>query len=233
MNLPTTKTGAKKKVEASRVFLYGEPGVGKTTFAAHNPLALLLLTERGADFLPIETYRMPITTWDGFTETIKDIIERRKSLPYKTLVVDTIDNLFGLWTKKFLKNKKIEHQGDLKWGKGYALHKDGFLRPLKWLLQQDIGVWFISHAKFTRNEKTQTTLTEPSLHHSVLTSLLGEVDFIFLARVRSNGSRVIETQPNKEWRAKDRSGKLPPQIELNFKNLQKLLKGEKNVNISK
>ena len=59
--LPTEKTKAALNAGNLNILLHGDPGVGKTTFAADFPGALFMCTEAGTTHL--DTYEVMPQTW--------------------------------------------------------------------------------------------------------------------------------------------------------------------------
>lgn len=71
-----------------RLMLYGQEGVGKTTWAAGCPSALFLTVEDGGG--DIDYQRVVVPTWAGLREAVRDLT--RDPMGYRTLVLDTIDS---------------------------------------------------------------------------------------------------------------------------------------------
>jgi hypothetical protein len=100
-----------------RIVAHGGPGVGKTSFGADAPGALVMPIEDGLGVLQVAHLAQP----ESFEDVINAIVELvNEKHDYKTLVVDTIDHLEPLiWQKVCADNNKanIESFG---YGKGYT-----------------------------------------------------------------------------------------------------------------
>ena len=67
--------------------------------------------------------------------------------PFKTIIIDTIDNAYKFCTDYVLKKAGKEHESDLAYGKGYAIVNNEFQRVLTKLAFLPYGLFLISHAK--------------------------------------------------------------------------------------
>ena len=87
-----------------RIILYGSPGVGKSTFAAHIPGALFLDVEGGT--LNLEAARVEreaLETFDDVADVLSALLTQEHE--YSTLVIDTADFL----EKVLMKQVAVEH----------------------------------------------------------------------------------------------------------------------------
>lgn len=72
------------------LILYGDPGVGKTTFALQAPNPIVIRTEDGLGNSGAQTF--PICqSWDDFKSQMKVLAKEEHS--FKTLVIDSLDHL--------------------------------------------------------------------------------------------------------------------------------------------
>lgn len=79
------------KIEAQpRVLIFGVPGIGKTSFAAAAPDPIFLPTEDGTAQLDVKRFPRPRTHQDVL-DAIAELTDADHA--FKTLVIDTIDNL--------------------------------------------------------------------------------------------------------------------------------------------
>ena len=144
--LPTAKTQPKPDLADLTVLVYGQTKIGKSTFCSQSDRALFLATEPGLNALDV--YQVPIQSWEelGAQPARK---WRQGQHPFKTVVIDTIDNAYKFCTDYIVKKHKIEHESDLGYGKGYALVNNEFQRVLTKLAFLPYGLFLISHAKET------------------------------------------------------------------------------------
>lgn len=213
--LPTSTTKPRTEFSDFLTMLYGAPKVGKSTFCSQLEKPLFLDTENGLKSL--ETYRVDIGTWENFMDVCKELAKERGKLPYKTLVIDTIDNLFGFCRDYVRKKLNVAHESDLTFGKGWDAVKSEFAPAIGFLKSLGMGIVFVSHAK---SEKIQSRIGDydrwsPSLSKSASDVLVPALDFILFAEIMSTDKgdqHVIHTKPAQHWMAGDKTGKMPSEI---------------------
>jgi hypothetical protein len=226
--LPKAKTTPTADLATKTTLIYGPPKVGKSTFAAQFPDALFFECEPGLGELSV--YKVPTYNWPDLLEACK--LVAAGGHPFKTVVIDTIDNAFKYCTDHVNAKHNVEYEGDLAHGKGWAFVKNEWHRVLTRLASLPVGLVLISHAVDKRIE-TRTgeyTKTQPSLPDRARQVVLGMVDMILycdtVARPRSDGKgtdivRVMRTKPHPTYEAGDRTGRLPEVMPLEFAALAK------------
>ena len=131
INLKSLQHGQENK--PPRIIIYGENGIGKTTFAAQAPSPVLIQTEDGLGQLDIP--RFPLAT------TYQDVIDSLDSLEkekhdFSTVIIDSLD-----WLEKLIFQKVAEDEGkevieEIAYGKGYVFALglwDNVANKLNWL----------------------------------------------------------------------------------------------------
>jgi len=141
--LPTTKTPPKPSLSDLTVLCYGKTKLGKTSFCSQADGAVFLATEPGLNAL--EVFQVPILSWEDLLAACAEIGEGKH--PFKTVVIDTVDNAYRFCTEYILRKYKVEHESDLAYGKGYAIVNNEFQRVLTKLAFLPYGLYLISHAK--------------------------------------------------------------------------------------
>jgi len=232
--LPTEKSKVELDYLKKIYLIYGEPKVGKTTicsqFGGKESEVLFFASESGHKFQEVYKWKTTKgdepTNWEHFKECCKELILDKDKHNYSCLVVDTVDNLYKWVTDYVNKRKGIEHESDLKFGKGYSAIKTEFMRPVLSLAQHGFGIIFISHAKDRDKEVGNVTInyTDTNLSGSAGKVISGLCDFILYFHLDLDGRRFIRTKGNKAVNAGDRSGKLPEIIEMDSTKLIKALK---------
>jgi hypothetical protein len=220
--LPTTKTAPRPHLADLTVLTYGATKIGKTTMCSKAENALFLATEPGLNALDV--YQIPIQSWDDLLIACAEIGEGKH--PFKTVIIDTIDNAFKFCTDYILKKFKVEHESDLGYGKGYAIVNNEFQRVLTKLAFLPYGLFLVSHAKEIEVETRTGKYTRivPTLPDKARKIVMGMVDMVLFCDLEltpgENGEqvmrRVIRTKPSLYYEAGDRTGRMPETIDLDF-----------------
>ena len=220
--LPKEKSTPRNKLTDYNIFLYGMPKIGKTTFASHFPDAVFLATEAGHHALSV--FKVDLASWEDFLDACSELAEGKHN--FRNVVIDTVDNLWMLCRNHICAKNKIEHEADLKYGKGYALILNEFARVLTKLSMLPFGLVLISHVAVQELETRTGTIHKivPSLPEKPRKMILGMADMILffdqdIARAEDGKQsirRVVRTQPSPNYEAGDRTGRLPEIIELDY-----------------
>jgi len=226
--LPKTRTEKEKNYLKKIYTIYGTPKSGKTTVASqfgddlHNKV-LFFATEPGHKFQEIYKFQnvdgSEPTKWHDFLDCCRELVAEEHD--FKMLAVDTVDNLWD-WCADYIKNKhSIEHESDLGFGKGYALIREEFMKPIKYLGQIGMGLLFISHEKTMEREigPRKVTFTDTTMPNSAKKVILGLSDYIFYFYQDTEGKRLIRSKGNENFNAGDRSGKLPELMPMDHRVL--------------
>jgi hypothetical protein len=199
MELPTKKTPATTNPQELSILLYGQPKIGKSTFASRMNNALFLATEQGLNSLDV--YQVPILDWESFLSACASIASGKHD--YKTIVIDTVDVLFKLCNEYVCKKHSIEHGTDLGFGKGFSFINNEFQRAINKLASLPYGL--VKTKDFVFGFADMILYCE---------SIQGEEEA---------EKRVIRTKPSKNLDAGDRTGKLPPVIPLSYPEFEKAM----------
>lgn len=149
----TTLPDGPKKVtfdfNVATMFLYGEPGVGKTSFAAQFPDALFFMFEPGGRWLEIA--QLPkddkvFANWQEFVSAIDAIVASPR---FKTIIIDTVDIAYEKASEKILEDSGEDHinSGTLAYGTGFDKADALFKKEILRIASTGRGIIFISHAK--------------------------------------------------------------------------------------
>ena len=231
MILPTKKTKPKQNFEEYTTLIYGAPKTGKSTLASQFDNALFLATEAGLNSL--ETYNVTIDSWQSFLEACSEIAKGEHN--FKTIIIDTVDNLYDFCSVFICKRYNVQYEGDLDWGKGYKFVKDEFLRAINKLTSLPYGVVLISHVELIeiKTPVSKTNKYTPSISKRVREDLLGLCDFVFFCDIEhteDGDKRILITKPADLITAGDRTGKFPARIDMSYSaiknNFEKALKGD-------
>lgn len=194
------------------------------------PDAIFLPTEPGLNFLNVNQIcddngnPVILRNWDDVINAVKALTTTQHN--FKTVVIDTIDNAFEFCALHVLKSRGIEHESDEGFGKGWGLIKREFTKVINFLANSGYGIVFISHEKSTQREErgVKREYIDNSLSNQARVYVNGLVDFIFYCYMDDNQNRLMRTKATLNINAKDRSGKLPAVMKLDFKELEQSLK---------
>ena len=222
--LPTKKTPPSLSFAGSKVLLYGQPKVGKTTLAAGLADDVLILAcEPGLGGL--STFSVEINSWEQFRAVGAELSKTDK---YPIVVIDTVDELYRLCSDSVCQQLGIAHLADAEWGKGWQMARDEFRLRVGKLASLGRGVWFISHSMETelRTRVGTRTRTVPTLDKRAFGFIEGFVDFILLAEAQATAEggeeRVVRTAPAEEFVAGGRVN-LPDPLPLNAEAVKKAI----------
>jgi hypothetical protein len=209
-------------VPGTHNFVASDFVVHNSSFASRFPDAIFLECEPGLNHL--EVFKVPIQNWDSFLAACKLIAQGDH--PFKTVVIDTVDNAFKFCSDHVCAKHNIEYEGDMGHGKGWALVKNEWHRVLTRLASLPYGLVLISHAqdKTIETRTGEYTKTQPSLPDRARGVVLGLVDMILygdaIPRKDAAGNvtieRVIRTKPHPTYEAGDRTGRLPDILPLDY-----------------
>lgn len=175
-----------------KMMLYGEPGVGKSVFACRMPNPFFITTDGNYEWLEEfgakEKDHIQVNSW----------AEAKKAFDlsfdgYDTVVVDLLEDLFKWCEFEFCEEKKIDHIGDLGYGKGYDITRNEFFIQICKLINKDKNVIFLSHEE-TRVTKDRRGIEKyyhkPSarIPDKVLDMIEGRLRYVVRCYLKAEGS---------------------------------------------
>lgn len=140
-SLPTERSVPKKKLSDYIILLYGQEKIGKTSWCAQFPKALVLLFEPGGKDLSI--YEKNILNWAHFKGVLKRI---EKDDSFHNVAFDTADVAYLMCEEKKCDDLGISDPSEEGYGKGWREIKKEFYRSILRLTKAGKGVIFTSHA---------------------------------------------------------------------------------------
>lgn len=226
------------------VIVYGEPGVGKSTFAALSPSPLFIGAEEN-DELNVD--RAPAcSSFEDFEKQLEWVLKNNPK--NETIVIDTIDSIDKFLTRHILdtSKNKTRAMGQAHGGYGagndiaaseWARLRDTYLKPIRDVQKKNIII--LAHSQ--KKNVTDTVLGlnhdtyELTLHHKVQNIFVDWVSAVMFATEISyfkedpntdkmfaigNGERVLLTSGRPGHLGKNRFN-LPYQIPLDFQAFYK------------
>lgn len=216
---------ADKRFDYIKGLLYGDPGVGKTTFLATASLIkamspMLLLDIEGGDlslrdFPDVEVVR--VTSYEKM-QPIYDELHRGRH-GFKTVGIDNLTELryfsmSSIMIDAVAKNDKMDPDvpSQREWGKNSSQVR-AVVRGFRDL---PMHTFFTAHAKEAEDKRTNLTKVKPALPGQLSDEISGFVDLVlyyYIKMVGQEHKRLMLTTKTATTNAKDRSGKLPSVLE--------------------
>lgn len=245
MSLELRKTGTAEYGRFIKALIVGEPGSGKTLISSTFPRPIYASAEGG--LMSIADRNIPYVE----IRNTEQLLELRVMLdndpqtrtkvfgaPIETVVIDTIDEIQRVFIRERLENEKKQVLQLQDWG-WLGEQMQAFVRGFRNL---EMNVVFACHVKETRDDELGRIVYKPGLQGAIGDQIAGYVDLSL--RLASQTKTVVEDETAKRviertlitfpdsqhpW-VKDRSGKLPPELEVNFKDdfkrIHKLIFGD-------
>ena len=226
MKLPSAPKPRETDLSKYKFLIYGDPGSGKSTLASKFPKAIFVPTEPGLNFLEVhqitddEGKPKIVRNWTEFCQAIRLLVESEHD--FKTVVIDTIDNALEFCALHTLKQRELEHESDEGFGKGWNIITREFTKVVNYLANSGFGIVFISHEKTAERETKgiKRQYTDCSLSTQGRKYICGLVDFIFYTYQDNDHRRMMKTKATLNLNAKDRTGHLPPEMEIDWPKLK-------------
>lgn len=128
-----------------KMAIYGEPGVGKSTFAAKAPKPFFITTDGNYEYLEDFCNAKPEDHVQCFSWAEMKKAFARDFSNYETIVVDLLEDSY-LWAEsEFCRDNHLFHISDLGYGKGYGILGNDFFIEYQKLLALPKNIILIMH----------------------------------------------------------------------------------------
>jgi len=169
-----------------KIWIYGKPFSGKTTFVSGIPNSIILSTDGNAKGLFPEDRIIPIKTVEDlskFTQAFQD----GKYKGIDTIIIDVVEYLYDIIREYTLEKNKITYESDLGYAKGWRLVSDAEWFTFSKLARLAENVIFISHE--TQNTEIssigkETTKFMPALNEKLHDKMTGLMTIVCRAIVK-------------------------------------------------
>lgn len=207
IKLTTTKRVARNV----KVLVYGDAGTGKTTLCSTAPSPLIISAESG--LLSLRDFDLPVIEVNsvGDVNEVFDFVTKSdEAKHFETVCLDSLSEIAEVLLSQYKKEEKDPR-------KAYGRLSDDMstlIRSFRDL--PDKHVYFTAKIGKTKDELTGITSYAPSMPGNSLTQALpfffDEVLCLRFSQPDENGNsyRYLQTQPDFQYNAKDRSGNLKP-----------------------
>jgi len=215
------------------MLVYGEGGVGKTTFASTAPKPLLIDCENGAKYLGLRGIKIDVAGVNSYTE-FGEAVELAKKNGYETIVIDPVGELMGKLKQYMLTKddtKLVQKDGNPTMA-GWGWMKTTLRNKLKYIRDTGLHVLIVAHVETSKDEDRQ--IKQPLIETKLADDLINMVDIVGYMTVQTDPEtketkRVILVDPTSDkFRAKDRTGQLGTIIEPNYTKIVEAIHGTKN-----
>lgn len=190
------------KMKKMKCLVYGQPGIGKTTYCLSAPRPLLLDVDNGISrvFPAFRQDYIPISSWDDMLEVLnsKELdIENN----YETIVLDTVGKALDLLSIYLIKNNsKLGTKNGALTQQGWGALMTEFRAYLYSLNNKGLNVIFVAHDKeMTDNDKK---IVRPDIPGKSASNIMREMDLVGYMQSRQN-ERTISFNPSDEYYGKN------------------------------
>ena len=198
MNLPSTERRDITKNNYKKLWIYGAPFSGKTTFVDKAPNPLNLNTDGNIKYVTMPYIairdevkvegRQTITTlaWQLFKDTIFEL--QKKENDFETIVVDLLEDTYEYCRLFMYDQLGITHESDDSF-RAWDKVRTEFLSTIKKLLNLDYNIVLISHEDTSKDIMKKggdkITAIKPNINDKVANKIAGMVDIV--GRVIADG----------------------------------------------
>lgn len=218
------------------MMVYGEGGVGKSTFASTAPKGIMADCENGAKYFGLRGIKMEVAQIEKWGD-MKDFLDLAKSDKYETIVIDPIGELMDK-LKKFMiatgDTKNVQKDGSLTMA-GWGNMKKYFKDYLKVLRDSGKHVILVAHLDEPKDE--DRLVKRPKIETKIADDIVNMVDIVaYMTVVQQEGEtkRILIVDPgNDKYTAKDRTGQLGRIIEPDFSKIVEACQGTKTYSWTK
>lgn len=218
------------------ISIYGDAGIGKSTFATQAPNPVVIRTEDGLGDLDVMAFPVATTT-----QEVREAITSLQTTDheFKTLVLDSVDWLEAIIFEEVAKKANVAEVSLIDYGKGYgesrAIMRDILLSLIKLRDTKGMIIIIVAHSHIKRVEDPDLPSYDShdiKLHKSSAALIHEFSDIILYAcfdtfiktekegfkkrgRAFDTGERIVRTVGTPAYTAKNRFS-LPPVLPLNW-----------------
>ena len=226
---------------AKKVVVYGPEGIGKSTFAAQFPDAIIIDVEGSTASMDVA--RLEPKSWSELLSNVKDITAGLVDVPCRTLVIDTADWAETLCAEFVCAQKQWDSLSSPGYGTGYRVAWEEFgklMNELSTTVDKGINVVITAHAAMRKFEQPDEAGSydrwEMKLQNSPKANIAAMVkewaDMVLFVNYKTivsdkdkqgkgkaqGGRRVMYTEHHPCWDAKNRHG-LPEELDLSYASI--------------
>jgi len=212
------------------MLVYGEGGVGKTTFSSTGPKPLIIDCEGGAKYFGLRGIDVDVAQVKNWSE-MRDVLTIVKGDKYETIVIDPIGELMDKLKRHMfaMNDSKLVQKDGSPTMAGWGWLKKTMRDYIKVLRDSGKHIILIAHIEEKSDEDRM--IKRPKIETKLSDDLVTMVDVVgYMTMVQDEGmtKRVIIVDPsNDKYTAKDRTGQLGTMIEPDFTKIVEACQGTK------
>lgn len=212
------------------MLVYGNGGVGKTTFGSTAPKPLLVDCENGAKYFGLRGIKMDVArigTWSD----MEGLFDIAKSGEYKTIIIDPIGELMEKLKRYMVMkgDKKLVQSDGSPSMAGWGWLKDTMRSTIKVLRDSGVNLLLVAHVSEDKDE--EKLVKRPMIMTKISDEIVNMVDIVgYMQVIQVDGEekRIIMVDPSSDkYVAKDRTGQLGKIIPPNFSDIIDACQGTK------
>lgn len=233
---------------AKKVVVYGPEGIGKSTFAAQFPDAIIIDVEGSTASMDVA--RLEPKSWSELLSNVKDITAGLVDVPCRTLVIDTADWAETLCAESVCAQKHWDSLSSPGYGTGYRVAWEEYgklMNELSTTVDKGINVVITAHAAMRKFEQPDEAGSydrwEMKLQNSPKANIAAMVkewaDMVLFVNYKTivsdkdkqgkgkaqGGRRVMYTEHHPCWDAKNRYG-LPAMMDFSYEGIRPIIEGQ-------
>jgi hypothetical protein len=233
MAVAVKRTGDAEYGRYIKALICGFPGSGKTILSSTfvNPFyasaegGLMSIADRNVPYIEIKS-SSDLLAFKHAVDQDPKTREEILGFPVDTVVIDTIDEIQGILIRERIEEQKKEAMQLQDWG-WLGEQMKAIIRGFRNL---PMNVVFTCHLKESQDSDSGRVWMEPGLQGAIAGQIPAAVDLALLLKTTTvaaveNGQavkrsvRLLVSQPDAQHRwIKDRSGKLPTEMEVDFES---------------
>lgn len=209
----------------TKTLVYGDAGIGKTTWSLNIPCKKMLFfnLERGVKLINFDQETKICTPNNISFLEIHDLLNEIRDFRENgvtTIVIDSITKLEQIISNQVCLRKKVDHIEEIGFGKGYVEIKKEFqniLEKIDEITEKGINVVLIGHSKIEVMKNPQGedyNYFDVSLHKHIKEILIPSMDTIaFLTmnhsvkdgKINNSSTRILKVDSNMSYLSKNRN----------------------------
>lgn len=213
------------------MMVYGNGGVGKTTFGSTAPKPLLVDCENGAKYFGLRGINIDVAKIQNWSD-MNGLFDIAKSGEYETIIIDPIGELMEKLKRYMVAkgDKKLVQSDGSPSMAGWGWLKDTMRSTLKILRDSGVNLLLIAHTEEKPDE--EKLVKRPMIMTKLSEEIVNMVDIVGYMTVindpEDGEKRIIIVDPaSDKYVAKDRTGQLGKIIPPNFQEIIEACQGTK------